>query len=58
MAKKFEELRSRMTPEAQAMVEKKAQDMLAKMPLSELRRARGLSQKNLAENKLELLKIL
>ena len=49
MAKKFEELRSRMTPEAQAMVEKKAQDMLSKMPLSELRRARGLSQKNLAE---------
>lgn len=49
MAKKFEELRSGMTPEAQAMVEKKAQEMLSKMPLNELRQARGLSQKKLAE---------
>lgn len=38
-----------MTPEAQAQVEAKAQAMLAEMPLNELRQARGLSQKMLAE---------
>jgi len=49
MAKKFSELRSRMSPEAQARVEAKAQAMLAEMPLNELRQARGLSQKMLAD---------
>jgi predicted XRE-type DNA-binding protein len=49
MAKKFSELRTRMSPEAQARVEAKAQAMLAEMPLNELRQARGLSQKMLAE---------
>jgi predicted XRE-type DNA-binding protein len=49
MAKKFSELRSRMSPEAQARAEAQAQDMLAEMPLNELRQARGLSQKMLAE---------
>jgi ribosome-binding protein aMBF1 (putative translation factor) len=49
MAKKFEHLRSKMSPEAQAMADKKAQAMLAEMPLNELRQARGLSQKKLAE---------
>ena len=49
MAKKFKELRAKMSPEAQALADKKAQDMLAKMPLKELRQARGLSQKKLAE---------
>jgi ribosome-binding protein aMBF1 (putative translation factor) len=49
MAKKFEHLRSKMSPEAQAMVDKKARAMLAEMPLNELRQARGLSQKKLAE---------
>lgn len=49
MAKKFTELRSRMSPEAQARVEAKAQAMLAEMPLNELRQARGLSQKMLAD---------
>ncbi|MDZ7667009.1 MAG: XRE family transcriptional regulator [Desulfotignum sp.] len=50
MAKKFEHLRSKMSPEAQAMADKKAQAMLAEMPLNELRQARGLSQKKLAES--------
>lgn len=49
MAKKFSELRSRMSPESQARAEAQAQTMLAEMPLNELRLARGLSQKMLAE---------
>lgn len=49
MAEKFAELRAKMAPEAQARVEAKAQELLAEMPLNELRRARGLSQKVLAE---------
>ncbi len=49
MAKKFSALRSRMSPTAQARSEAKAQAMLAEMPLNELRQARGLSQKMLAE---------
>lgn len=49
MAKKFSDLRARMTPEARARAEAKAQAMLAEMPLHELRQARGLSQKMLAE---------
>ncbi len=49
MAHKFSELRSRMSSQAQARAGAKAQAMLAEMPLNELRRARGLSQKVLAE---------
>ncbi|MBP9931571.1 MAG: XRE family transcriptional regulator, partial [Rhodoferax sp.] len=49
MAKKFSDLRARMTPESQARAEATAQAMLAEMPLNELRQARGLSQKMLAE---------
>lgn len=49
MVKKFEALRAKMTPEAQALSDKKAQGMLSKIPLRELRQARGLSQKELAE---------
>jgi predicted XRE-type DNA-binding protein len=49
MAKKFAELRAAMSPESQARSEAKAQTMLAEMPLHELRQARGLSQKMLAE---------
>lgn len=49
MAKKFAELRAGMSPESRARSDVKAQTMLAEMPLHELRRARGLSQKMLAE---------
>ena len=49
MAKKFSELRATMTPEARAMANKLAKEMMAEMPLNELRQARGLSQKMLAE---------
>ena len=49
MANKFSELRSRMSPPAQTRAKAKAQTMLSEMPLNELRQARGLSQKMLAE---------
>lgn len=49
MAKDFTLLRSRMSPESQARAQAKAHAMLAEMPLNELRQARGLSQKTLAE---------
>src|ERR1035437_4935801 len=49
MTNKFSELRAIMTPAAQARSAAKAQAMLAEMPLNELRQARGLSQKMLAD---------
>ncbi|WP_310610276.1 XRE family transcriptional regulator [Limnohabitans sp.] len=49
MTKKFSELRANMKPEAQKRAAAMAQSMLAEMPLNELRQARGLSQKMLAE---------
>lgn len=49
MTKKFTDLRAQMTPESQARADKQARAMLAEMPLNELRQARGLSQKMLAE---------
>ena len=49
MAKKFSELRAKLSPESRARSTSKAQALLAEMPLDELRQARGLSQKMLAE---------
>jgi hypothetical protein len=49
MAKKFAALRAGMTPQAQARAKGLAKSMLDEMPLNELRQARGLSQKMLAE---------
>ncbi len=49
MAKKFADLRAKMTPLSRAQADADTQAMLAEMPLHELRRARGLSQKVLAE---------
>ena len=48
MARKFAELRAGMSPESQAGSEARRHAMLAEMALSELRKARGLSQKELA----------
>ncbi len=48
MAKTFRDLRTKMSPEAQARAHKKAQAMLAELPLAELRQARHLSQEQLA----------
>ncbi len=49
MAKNFSILRAKMSPAARTLSEQQAQLMLAEMPLNELRRARGLSQKMLAD---------
>ena len=49
MSKKFSELRALMSPEARQRADAHAEAMLAEMPLNELRQARGLSQKMLAE---------
>ena len=49
MTKKFSDLRAKMKPEARKRASAMAQTMLAEMPLNELRQARGLSQKMLAE---------
>ena len=49
MAKKFAELQAKMSPEARARSTQKAKALLAEMPLDELRQARGLSQRMLAE---------
>ena len=48
MARKFSELRARMSPAARARARARARTMLAEMPLQELRLARGLSQEALA----------
>ena len=49
MAKKFSDLRVGMSPEAQAKALSRAIAMMAEIPLSELRQARGMSQQMLAE---------
>ena len=49
MAKKFSELRSKMSPERLAKNEAMVKATLAEMPLHELRNAKGLSQKVLAD---------
>ncbi|MDQ7979191.1 XRE family transcriptional regulator [Paraburkholderia sp. SARCC-3016] len=48
MVKKFTELRARMSPESRARSEEKARRLMAEMALHELRRARGMSQEDLA----------
>ena len=48
MAKKFNNLRSKMTPEAQALSQQKTQEILEAMPLADLRHALELSQLQLA----------
>lgn len=49
MTKKFTELRAKMSPEMQALSDEIYREQVAELPLAELRRARGLSQKALAE---------
>ena len=49
MTKKFPDLRAKMKPGAQKRADSIAQTLLAEMPLNELRQARGLSQKMLAQ---------
>jgi ribosome-binding protein aMBF1 (putative translation factor) len=49
MAKKFFELRDRMSPESRARAHALAEQLRAEYPLHELRRARGLSQEYIAQ---------
>ncbi len=49
MAKKFSELRAKMSVEAQQESERRFQEMMDEMPLEQLRRARKLTQEQLAE---------
>ena len=49
MAKKFQNLRDKMSQERRDRIDAMTKDMLAEMPLHELRRARQLSQEQLAD---------
>jgi len=49
MAKKFSELTAKMSTERMARIEEEVKKTLTEMRLQELRNARGLSQKMLAE---------
>jgi predicted XRE-type DNA-binding protein len=49
MARNFDELRAKMSPESQARVAARVKEELAKMPLHQLRNARQLTQTRLAE---------
>ena len=48
MARKFSELRARMSPAARAQSEREFKQMVEEMPLRKLRAARELTQENLA----------
>ena len=48
MIRKFAELENKMSPESRARSDAIYCQLLAELPLAELRRARGLSQKTLA----------
>ncbi len=48
MAKKFEELRKKMSPERRTKIDAMAQKLSAEMPMHELRNALDLSQEQLA----------
>ena len=49
MARKFAELEAKMSPESIARSNARYREMIAEMPLHELRRARGISQEKLAK---------
>lgn len=49
MAKKWSEIRKKMTPEQRTRVDARVKETLAEMPLHELRRARQLTQQQLAD---------
>ena len=48
MARKFSELRGRMSPAARVAVDKEFQRLIAEMPLRQLRAARALTQEKIA----------
>jgi DNA-binding transcriptional regulator YiaG len=50
MAKKFVALRDALNTEAKEEIIRQVEHIMTEMPLHELRRAKGMSQKVLAEN--------
>ena len=48
MAKKWRTIREKMDPERQERIRKRTEELLAELPLQELRQARALSQQDLA----------
>lgn len=49
MATKFRTIREKIDPERQERIRKRTEELLAELPLQELRQARALSQQELAE---------
>lgn len=49
MATKFQTLREKMSPERRKRIRRRTEELLAELPLQELRQARALSQEELAE---------
>jgi transcriptional regulator with XRE-family HTH domain len=49
MAKKYSELRAKMSPERRARVDERVRAAIAEMPLEELRQAREMTQAQLAD---------
>jgi transcriptional regulator with XRE-family HTH domain len=49
MATKWRTIREKMDPERQERIQKRTEELLAELPLQELRQARALSQQELAE---------
>ena len=49
MATKWRTIREKMDPERQERIRKRTDELLAELPLQELRQARALSQQELAE---------
>lgn len=49
MAKSFNTLKNRLSPESRAKIEERIKSALAEMPLAELRQARKFTQQQIAE---------
>ncbi|MFQ5743490.1 MAG: XRE family transcriptional regulator [Acidobacteriota bacterium] len=49
MAKKFSELRAKMSPERRKRNQERTLELLSEMPLNDLRRAREMTQETIAE---------
>lgn len=50
MAKKWDNLKKRMSPKAQARIDARVKATLASMPLAEIRKAVGMTQQELAKS--------
>lgn len=50
MAKSFESLKSKLSPERKTRIDQRIQEAMAEMPLAELRQARRLTQEQIARS--------